>query len=123
VKKKILIGIAVLLLALIAAVGITVSQTKVLPHGDITQSLAQAEDGTYTGSCNDGLIFVKLEVTVEDHAITGISILEHRNGKGAAAERITEDIMQAQSLDVEAVTGATVSSSVIRKAVENALCQ
>ena len=78
-------------------------------------------DGVYVGDYDVSLIYAKVEVFVENEAISDIKILEHRNGRGANAERIIADIVAQQKLDVDAITGATNSSIVIKKAVDNAL--
>jgi len=78
-------------------------------------------DGTYTGECDVGLIYAKVEVTVKDGVITRIDLLEHRNGRGKPAEGIEQRIIEQQRIDVDAVSGATNSSIVIKKAVDNAL--
>jgi uncharacterized protein with FMN-binding domain len=64
---------------------------------------------------------VAVRVNVEDGAITGIDILEHKNGLGGKAERIVNDVLERQSLRVNVVSGATASSKAILKAIENAL--
>jgi uncharacterized protein with FMN-binding domain len=87
--------------------------------GDIDPS--KIPDGTYAGDCDVNFIYAKVEVTVQDGAITDIKLLEHKNGKGKPAEAIINDILNKQSLDVDAVSGATNSSKVIKKAIENAL--
>lgn len=78
-------------------------------------------DGIYAGSHDAGLTKVKLEATVRGGRITSIQILEHQNGKGEKAEAITEEIIREQSLEVDVVSGATISSKSILKAAENAL--
>ena len=78
-------------------------------------------DGTYTGECNVDFIYAKVEVIVKAGAIIKINLIEHKNGKGAPAEKITQDIIRKQKLDVDAISGATNSSKVIKKAIENAL--
>ena len=62
-------------------------------------------------------------MTVEDGRIDNIELLEHRNERGKNAEGIIPRIIEAQKVDVEAVSGATNSSTVIKKAVEKALVQ
>jgi uncharacterized protein with FMN-binding domain len=47
--------------------------------------------------------------------------LEHRNGQGEAAEVIPQMVVDAQSLQVDAISGATFSSKVILLAIEDAL--
>lgn len=78
-------------------------------------------DGEYTGKYDVGYIYAKVKVTVADGKISDIEILEHRNERGGKAESIIEDILEEQRIDVDAVTGATNSSLVIKKACENAL--
>jgi uncharacterized protein with FMN-binding domain len=60
-------------------------------------------------------------VTVREHKITEIVLVKHENGKGTAAEIIPNKVVEAQSLDVELISGATYSSKVMLKAIENAL--
>ena len=50
-----------------------------------------------------------------------IELLEHENGRGTPAEAILSQMVQKQTTAVDAVSGATCSSKVIRKAVENAI--
>jgi uncharacterized protein with FMN-binding domain len=47
--------------------------------------------------------------------------LQHDNGLGSAAESIVNDVVEEQPLDIEAVSGTTVSSKCILKTVENAI--
>ncbi len=66
-------------------------------------------------------IYAKVEVTVENGEIKSVNILEHRQERGKAAESVTDKIVDEQKIDVDAIAGATNSSTVIKKAVENAL--
>lgn len=83
--------------------------------------LSKVADGQYIGSCDVDLIQVEVKVKVEDHKITDIVLLQHKNGKGAPAETIIEEVVKKQSLEVDTVSGATNSSKVILKAIEDAL--
>lgn len=83
--------------------------------------LQQTEDGRYTGTYSAFPVSATVEVTVRDHAITGIRLVEHKNGKGQAAESIPEEVVRVQSLEVDAVSGATYSSKVILLAIADAL--
>ena len=85
--------------------------------------LAAVADGTYQGECDVDFIRARVAVTVKGGQITNISLLEHKNGRGQPAEVVLDNILQAQRLDVDAVSGATNSSTVLKKAVENALRQ
>ena len=83
--------------------------------------LSKVKDGTYTGSYGAMPVTAKVEVTVDNHEITVIKLVEHNNGKGKAAEAIIQKVTDAQNLDVGIVSGATYSSKVILKAIEIAL--
>ena len=82
---------------------------------------AQLVDGVYQAEVKAGPIQVIVDVTVQEAKITAIQLVKHRHGKGEAAERIVEDIITRQSLQVETISGATYSSLAILKAVEKAL--
>lgn len=86
-------------------------------------AITEVPDGSYIGAYDAGYIYAKVQVTVKDGFITEITILEHDNERGQKAEVITGTIVKEQKINVDAVSGATNSSLVIKKAVENALCQ
>lgn len=83
--------------------------------------LTEVQDGTYTGEHSVFPVTVKVEVIVRDHRITGIELLQHTHGRGGDAERILSWVMEEQTLHVDVVSGATYSSMVILKAIEDAL--
>jgi len=83
--------------------------------------LSAVPDGTYAGSFARLPVSVAVDVTVADHVIVDIVIREHVNGQGGDAEAIIDDIVAANSLDVDAVAGATYSSKAILLAVKDAL--
>ena len=83
--------------------------------------LSQVPDGTWKGSYSLLPVSVEVGVTVKDHKITAIDLVKHVNGKGQAAESVLEKVVEAQSLEVDTVAGATASSKVILKAIEDAL--
>ena len=83
--------------------------------------ISDVPDGVYVGEYDVDFIYAKVEVTVQNRVITNIDILEHKNGRGSPAEIVVDRIIEEQKIDVDAVSGATNSSIVIKKAVENAL--
>jgi len=86
--------------------------------------LSQIADGTYFGKSKGILTGVKVEVAVKKGRITKIEILKARGWptfKKKAIKEMPGRIIKAQSLNVDAVTGATISSKNIIQAVENAL--
>lgn len=121
--KTVLIG-AVLIVAVIGAgylynVNLYQRKVRAIEISDVDLSLIP--DGIYIGECDVHFIYAKVAVTVRSGRITALNVLEHRNGRGSAAESIVDDIVKKQRIDVDAVAGATNSSMVIEKAVENAL--
>lgn len=83
--------------------------------------LSNIHDGKYTGSCDTGFVGAEVSVTVKGNKITDITLLNHKNERGKPAEVILQNVVKAQSLQVDVVSGATNSSKVILKAIENAL--
>lgn len=79
------------------------------------------KDGIYDGEYDVGYIYAKVRVIVKNGRMEDITILQHDNERGKPAEAILQEIIEQQSTDVDAVCGATNSSQVLKKAVEQAL--
>ncbi|GHV65736.1 hypothetical protein AGMMS49587_20300 [Spirochaetia bacterium] len=108
-----LIGLTMLLAA-------CVNLSKIEVHNfDLTNQA----DGTYRGESVVGPVKVILDVVVKNRAITAINLIRHRNGLGKKAEAIIPTVIEAQSLEVDVVSGATVSSKTILQSIGNALKQ
>lgn len=84
-------------------------------------NISDVSDGIYIGEYDVNFIYAKVEVTVQDGKITNIELLEHKNERGKPAEAILDKMIDAQEINVDAISGATNSSTVIKKAAENAL--
>ena len=128
ISKKKIISVIILLFSLIGLICGAVYLKNVADYkraiGETTFDeidIADVSDGNYIGEYDVNFIYAKVEVTVEDGEIVSINILEHRHERGKAAEKVIEKIIEEQKIDVDAVSGATNSSTVIKKAVENAL--
>lgn len=85
--------------------------------------MSQVADGTYLGSSDGGMVKVEVEVVIENHEIVTINLLKHENGQGKPAEAILDEMVRQNTDDVDAVSGATISSQTIRNAVNRALQQ
>lgn len=128
-KRNIKIIIATLIcFLLIGSISLSVYLMSVKKYKDKVANMTVSSfnlsvipDDTYIGECDVDFIYAKVSVTVSAGSITNIQLLEHKNGKGKPAEGIIDAIIQHQSLDVDAISGATNSSKVIKKAIENAL--
>ena len=84
-------------------------------------NISEVEDGVYEGYSETTLVKVQVRVTVSNGKIDNIEILKHECGKGMPANVIVDEMAEKNTVDVDAVSGATVSSEVIKDAVRNAL--
>lgn len=85
--------------------------------------LSTVVDGEYIGICQNKILFAVVKVKISDNQIMRIDILEHKESYMEQARVFSDNIISEQSLEVDVVSGATLTSNTIRKAVENALSQ
>jgi uncharacterized protein with FMN-binding domain len=79
-------------------------------------------DGVYNGKYNGGRWSNELIVTVENHKITDIKVIKDvLFPKPEATQELINKVLDTQSIDVDVVSGATVTSKAYQKAIENAL--
>ena len=126
--KRNKIIIIVLIVFIVLGTGSAIVKTRLAKNLEgLTQvqvsniDLTSVVDGVYAGSYSSFPVAAEVKVTVKNHRITAIELVKHTNGQGAAAEAIPGKVLEKQTLDVEAVSGATYSSKVIIKAIEMAL--
>jgi urocanate reductase len=77
-------------------------------------------DGVYEGSHS----FVSVKVKIENNKISNIDITRHGGGGQKYADMISpmaKDVIRHQSLNIDTITGATVSSENFINAVNDAL--
>ena len=124
-KRVIKAGVVLLCVVLVGGIGFKIWSTNLVKEAmaleDVSIDMSKLKDGVYEGHSELGPVIVNVKVTVEKGKIIGVEILEHQNGLGQAANVIVEDMVEQNTYDVDAVTGATVSSEVIMNAVNNAL--
>lgn len=84
---------------------------------------SKVKDGTYQGFASTELVEAKVEITMSDGVMTGIELLEHKTGLGYEAYQVVGWIQDNQTINVDSVSGATLSSAVIKKATEQALLE
>jgi uncharacterized protein with FMN-binding domain len=125
-RNVLIITGAVALVIILAIVGVMLwithglSTYQKMPIAKV--DLAKVPDGTYTGSFSGGRWSNTVKVTVRDHKITDIKIVKDIEFKSAKVpSELFQRVEQAQSLQVDTVTGATVTSKAYLKAIENAL--
>ncbi|AXY24989.1 flavocytochrome c [Suicoccus acidiformans] len=90
----------------------------------ITKSKKTYKDGIYEGEADGHNGPLIVEVEVRNGMINSVSIIEHSETEGiagSALEVIPEFIIQANGVEVDTVSGASVTSEAILKAVAQAL--
>lgn len=112
-----------LLFVLLATVGIVALLLRPRPLTVENINISNVEDGTYVGICQNKILFGVVQVEVVDKEITTIQVLEHKQSYMEQAESIADSVIQKQSLEVDAISGATLTSDTILKATEDALKQ
>jgi len=93
---------------------------------DTVGSDAKYKAGTYTGVSKGHNGDVKVEVEFSDTAIVSVKVVEHSESAGITdvpIERIPQEVVDGQTLAVDAVSGATVTSVAILAAIEDAVKQ
>lgn len=117
-----MLGIVFLTFIMMITVAFFVIKSWILPEVDVVDvDLRNIQDGSYLGGYSAGPVKAVVRVQVKENKIMDIIIEQHQTGLGRKAEKIVDKIISKQSLDVDVVSGATLSSNVIRKAVEEAL--
>jgi uncharacterized protein with FMN-binding domain len=85
--------------------------------------LSRIDDGTYTGRYSHGRWGYTVEVTVADHRIENVEITECTKADIYVElnAKLVSYVVGKQTLEYDAVGGASISSKAFLKAVENAL--
>ncbi len=110
------------LILAVAILAMTALASCVMPTIELGDpDFSAVPDGRYLGSFDGGLVKAEVELYASGGAITDIRLLRHDCGKGKPAELIVDRVVEAQSLRVDTVSGASYSSKVILRAIENAI--
>lgn len=130
-KRRIFVGLAALVVILVGVFAVLVivmapqvreqEKVRAMPINEV--ELSRVSNGSYKGNFTYGKFTYEVEVLVKDHRVESIDILVNREGSKHAkkAEGVVERVLEAQSLQVDAVTEATTTSKAFLKAIENAL--
>ncbi len=123
---KFLGGILAAILTLLIAMFVFMASTADRERKNLYYSVLEPSkiaDGAFQGGADTTFVKAEVEVTVKDHTIIEIDLLKHENGKGAKAEAIIMDMINQNTYQVDSISGATLSSEVIKSAVSIALEQ
>lgn len=125
-KMIVLIVVVVILLGLGAAIIFTAGERKEgrnLPIAII--DFNKLKDGKYIGEYAGGMKKLranKVQVTVSSGKVTEIELLEAKNKpSNKLMEELYGRVIKAQTLQVDTISGATITSKALLKSVEDAL--
>lgn len=107
-----------------------VSSTSVVPAAPGTPS-SLFKDGSYTGSVADAQWgYIQVKAVIQNGKITDVQFLQYPNERDRsvminsyADPQLTSEAIQAQSANVDIVTGATDSSEAFIQSLSDALSQ
>ena len=121
-KKIFYVILGIVLLGTSGCLSLTASMKKRLAkieNEDI--DMETVEDGIFEGHSELDPVKVDVKVLVENHKLIKVELLRHECGLGHPADVIVDKMVEQNTWDVDAVSGATVSSEIIKNAVNKAL--
>jgi len=129
-KSKLLTAVILAIIIVVAGLGAALlftqgerREARNLPIKEV--SFAQLQDGTYIGEYEGGKYkwrANKVQVTVSSSEVTDISVLEQSEKMSAEfTGELFGRVIQEQSLQVDTISGATLTSKAFLKGVEIAL--
>ena len=125
-------GIALVVVAALAAAG-GIGWSRLMKEHQEARSLplnavdfSRLKDGTYHGAYEGGMYKWRAnecQVTVSSGKVTGIQLVGSSDpgGKNSQPQELYDRVIQAQSLRVDTISSATLTSKAYLQAVENAL--
>ena len=89
------------------------------------------KDGTYTGPVEDvNWGNVQVQATIQNGKITNVQFLQYPNDRNTSVRinsiadpELEQEAIQAQSANVDTITGATLTSEGFQQSLQNALSQ
>ena len=115
--------------ATVPATSGTTGTSGTTPTGGTASS--QYKDGTYTGSVDNAQWgYIQVEAIIQGGKITDVKFLQYPNDRNRSIDinnyadpQLTSEAIQAQSANVNVVTGATDSSEAFIQSLTDALAQ
>lgn len=121
-KKIFYVILGIVLLGTSGCLSLTASMKKNLAkieNEDI--DMETVEDGIFEGHSELDPVKVDVKVLVKNHKLIKVELLRHECGLGHPADVIVDKMIEQNTWDVDAVSGATISSEIIKNAVNKAL--
>jgi uncharacterized protein with FMN-binding domain len=120
VIKYIFLGIIITTLIMVGYG--TLGLKKVLNEDVGSVDLSLIEDGEYRGDYNNFRWSNTVEVTIVNHEIVDIRIIESGNeSQVKVLEETIDDVLEQQKVDIDSTSGASATTNSILLAIEDAL--
>jgi uncharacterized protein with FMN-binding domain len=84
-------------------------------------NLSRIADGTHEGRFARGRFSYTVEVSVQDHRIAAVKLMGPQQAQDTLIREVLDSIVRNQSVTVDTVSGASLTTKAVSKAVENAL--
>ena len=118
-KKALFIICAITMILLSGCMIFVKSDLENLENVEI--NMDNVNDGEYDGHSELGPVVVDVRVVVRTHKLTNVELVRHDCGFGHDADIIVEKMVEQNTWNVDAISGATISSEIIKNAVNKAL--
>ncbi len=101
------------------------------PKPTPAKQAALYKNGSYTGISADAYYGnVQVRITVSNGAISGVEFLDHPQDRGRSIQinnyampRLISEVIQAQNTNINAISGATATSSAFMQSLQSAVSQ
>ncbi len=115
----IVLGFMILIVVMVGWAAIDPIRYRNLVVNDV--KLDELPDGVYEGSFKGGRFSNSVEVTIKDHRIVDIKKASSPEPAGKLYGQIYDKVTEKQSLAIDTVSGASITTKTSLKAIENAL--
>lgn len=121
-KKILTIGIVIVLI-FIGGISFLTKGLKTMSKIEINNvEVSSLSDGVYSGEYKGGRWTNTVDVTIKNYKITKIDIVKDVIFKrDDVRKNLFNRVMEKQNVDVDTISGATVTSKAYLKSIENAL--
>ena len=121
-KKALIIICAIILILFSGCIlfsSLTKSDLENIQNAEIDMN--NVNDGEYDGHSELGPVVVDVRVVVRSHRIDNVELVRHDCGLGHGADIIVNRMVEQNTWNVDVISGATISSEIIKNAVNKAL--
>lgn len=122
-KKRICIIMLVAVIGALCGMGAVAMLLRPIRIDVEPIDLTRVKDGEYIGVHQNKILFAVVRVCVDEGNIVEANVLFHKDSYMAQAEQVAADIVARQSLEVDTISGATLTCDTVKKAAQNALLQ